>query len=333
MENKCFILSLVLSIFHTDCNCFKGLRKVIKTYLKTIGEPELKIIEDFQPSAWIYVENPSEKELLDLSDYFSLEIGLLEDAVDFYEVPRIEIEEGVTYIYTQFPYKLGIEVVTIPVLFVVGKDFFVTISEREFPFIERFTKERIDFYTTQKTKLFLQLFSQINATYNIFLRQIIRQVKSSRIQLEKIANKDVVQLVAHEEVLNNFMSVLVPTNNVLKRILSGRYVQLYDEDKDLLEDLFLDIGQLMEMCRSNLKNIANIRDAYSTIMTNNLNSVVKLLTSLTVVLMVPTLISSLYGMNVKLPFAGSPIAFVGILIFTFLLSLLILAIFIRKRFF
>ncbi|KKL16870.1 hypothetical protein LCGC14_2491250, partial [marine sediment metagenome] len=93
------------------------------------------------------------------------------------------------------------------------------------------------------------------------------------------------------------------------------------------------IGQLMEMCRSNLKNIANIRDAYSTIMTNNLNNVVKLLTSLTVILMVPTLISSLYGMNVKLPFAESPIAFVGILIFTFLLSLLILAIFIRKRFF
>ncbi len=306
---------------------------MIKTYIKTIGEPELKISDDFQLSAWIYVENPSERELLNLSERFSLDIGLLQDAVDFYEVPRIEKEDDVTYIYTQFPYKLGIDIVTIPVLFVIGKNFFVTISEREFPFIERFAKERIDFYTTQKTKLFLQLFSQINATYNIFLRQIIRQVKSSRIKLEKIANKDVVQLVAHEEVLNNFMSVLVPTNNVLKRILSGRFVQLFEEDKDLLEDLFLDIGQLMEMCRSNLKNIANIRDAYSTIMTNNLNSVVKLLTSLTVILMVPTIVSGFYGMNVKLPFAESPLAFIGISVFTFSLSLLILAIFIRKRFF
>ena len=306
---------------------------MIKTYIKTLGEPELKILDDFKPSGWTYVENPSDTELLKLSQHYGLDIGLLKDAADFYELPRIEIEKGVTYIYTQFPYKLGADVVTIPVLFIIGKNFFVTVSEKEFPFIKHFTSERTDFYTTQKTKLFLQLFYQINRTYSIFLHQIMRQVKSSRIKLEKITNNDVVQLVIFEEVLNNFMSILVPTKNVLNSVLSGRYMQLFEEDKDLLEDLFLDIGQLVEICRANLKNIVNIRDAYSTIMTNNLNNVVKLLTSLTVILMVPTLISSLYGMNVQLPFAESPLAFIGITLLTLLLSLVLFIVFIRKRFF
>lgn len=307
---------------------------MIRYYLKTLKETKLKELTVFEPGAWVLVENPTEAELTGLANQFSVDIGMLKDAIDFYEVPRIQIEDSSTFIYTQFPYEGGTEhIVTIPTLFVMGRDFLITISNKRFPNLDRFLEERVEFYTTQKTKLFLQLFSQINGAYNSYLTRIIRQVKSSRIKLEKIENRDIVQLVAHEEVLNNFLSVLIPTSNVLSSILSGRFLRLFEEDKDLVEDLYLDIGQLIEICKSNLKNIVNIRDAYSTIMTNNLNSIVKLLTSLTVVLMVPNIVSGLYGMNVKLPFAHSPLAFFGIVSVTALVSVFVLVFFITRRWF
>ena len=306
---------------------------MIKIYKKLIKDDSLKVLTDFESNAWVHVVGPTESELEVVSKRFSIDIGLLRDAVDFYELPRIEVEDSTTFIYTQFPYNDGNNIVTVPVLFVIGRNFFITVSDKEFPGIKLFTDEKVDFYTTQKTKLFLLLFSQINTTYNAFLLRIIRQIKSSRIKLEKIKNKDVLQLVTSEEILNNFLSILVPTNNVLKSLLTGRFLRLFEEDEDLVEDLFLDSGQLIEQIRSNLKNIVNIRDAYSTIMTNNLNSVIKLLTSLTVILMVPNIISGLYGMNVSLPFSQSPLAFFALTLTIVIFSVLIFVLFLAKRFF
>jgi len=306
---------------------------MVRVFIKTLKESDLRELDHFEPGAWVMVESPTEEELKDVSERFSIDLGLLKDAVDFYEMPRIEIEDSVSFIYTQFPHEAGTHIVTIPVLFVVGRDFFITVSNKRFPNIDRFLEGQLDFFTTQKTKLFLQLFSQINWAYNKFLTRIIRQIKSSRIKLEKIKNEDIIQLVGHEEVLNNFLSVLAPTNNVLNSILTGRFVRLFEEDKDLVEDLSLDIAQLVEICKSNLKNIVNIRDAYSTIMTNNLNRIVKLLTSLTVVMMVPNIISGLYGMNVRLPLAESPVAFVWLTISMLVISIIVLILFIVRKFF
>ncbi len=306
---------------------------MVRVFIKTLKESDLRELDHFEPGAWVMVESPTEDELQDVSERFSIDMGLLKDAIDFYEVPRIEIEDSVTFIYTQFPHEAGKHIVTIPVLFVVGRDFFITVSSKRFPNIERFLEGQFEFFTTQKTKLFLQLFSQINWAYNRYLTRIIRQIKSSRIKLEKIKNEDIVQLVGHEEVLNNFLSVLAPTNNVLKNILTGRFVRLFEEDKDLVEDLSLDIVQLVEICKSNLKNIVNIRDAYSTIMTNNLNSIMKLLTSLTVVMMVPNIISGLYGMNVRLPLADSPLAFLWLITSMIIISIMVLVLFIIRKFF
>ena len=306
---------------------------MVRVFIKTLKESNLRELDHFESGAWVLVESPTEDELKDVSERFSIDMSLLKDAIDFYEVPRIEIEDSVTFIYTQFPHEAGTHIVTIPVLFVVGRDFFITVSSKRFPNIESFLEGKIEFFTTQKTKLFLQLFSQINWAYNRYLTRIIRQIKSSRIKLEKIKNEDIVQLVGHEEVLNNFLSVLAPTNNVLRSILTGRFVRLFEEDKDLVEDLSLDIAQLVEICKSNLKNIVNIRDGYSTIMTNNLNSIMKLLTSLTVVMMLPNIISGLYGMNVKLPFADSPLAFVGLTTGMIVISIMVLVLFIFRKFF
>jgi len=155
----------------------------------------------------------------------------------------------------------------------------------------------------------LQIFSRINQVYNKFLTDISKNVRSVSVKLEKIENKDVIRFVNFEIILNDFLTALNPINNLLQDLLSGKFLKLYEKDKDLIEDLSLGTGQLIERCRADLKTIVNIRESYSTIITNNLNRVIKLLTALTIILTIPTIIASIYGMNVRLPLADNPLAF------------------------
>ena len=304
---------------------------MIKIYHKNIKENRLKILNKFKVGSWIYVENPSKEELKHLAKSFHLEKGLLKDALDPNEVPRMEVEKSTTYIFTRIPYSEKSKVSTMPVLVALGKDFLITISQQPLPLLDKFINGEVDFYTTQKTKLLLQIFSEINASYNVFLNNINRRVRAMSIELEKINNKDIVQFVTFEGNINDFLSALVPTNAILKNILSGKFLKLYEKDEELTEDLFLANGQFIESCRTILKTIVNVREAYSTIMTNNLNRVIKLLTALTIILTVPTIIASFYGMNVRLPFADNPLAFFVILGLTILISVFLLAIFIKNH--
>ncbi len=304
---------------------------MITIYQKTVKDPNLRQLDNFQTGSWIYVENPTNDELDQLAEQFTLERDLLEDAKDVYEVPRQEIENGTTYIFTRVPYEEEATVTTIPVLLIMGSNFVITVTQRKLPFLEKFTSGSATFYTTQKARLFIQLFHQINSEYNKFIININKQVRSIHIKPQNIENSDIVRFVSFENILNDFLAALVPTSNILKDLLSGKYLKLYEKDTDLIEDLFLANGQLIEICRANIKNISNIRNAYSTIMTNDLNRVIKFLTALTIVLSVPTMVASFYGMNVALPIAGDPLAFWWIVGGTFILLVVLAALFKKNR--
>ena len=189
---------------------------------------------------------------------------------------------------------------------VITSSCLVTVSQRELPFKVVDISEKFDFTTTQKTKLFLQLLTEINSIYNQAINSINRKVRSYGIHLGRVTNEDIVQFVYFETILNDFPSNLIPMNQALGNLLSGKTMRLYDEDKDLIEDLVLASGQQIESARVNLKTIVNIRQAYTTIVTNNLNRVIRLLTALTIILTVPMIVASFYGMNVDV--AGGRLA-------------------------
>ena len=307
---------------------------MVNYYFKSVRDEQLKKIGKFKTGSWIYVEDPDKKELSQLAKKLSLETGHLTDSTDPYEVPRLEIEKEAVYIFTRIPFSLENKIekiTTVPLLVIISNNFIMTICQKPLYFIDKFLEGNIDFSTTQKTKLFLLIFSQINSSYNRNLTRIIRQVRTISIHLENIKNHDIVQFVMFEAVLNDFLSALNPTNNILKQLLSGKILKLYENDKDLTEDLFLSNNQLIERSQMNLNIISNIRNAYSTIMTNNLNRVIKFLTALTIILNVPMIISSFYGMNVALPLAGSPLAFWQISSFTLIITLILLLIFSKNR--
>ena len=302
---------------------------MIKIHYRNLRDKKIQQIDDFRVGAWVHVEDPTEEELQIVKEKFNLDEGLLRDATDQYEVPRMEVEDEVSYIFSRYPYSKNNRVSTSPILFILADKSLISISKDPFPLLEGFLKREL-VYTTQKTKLFIQLFALMNNSFNTYLHSISRETRSSTYELEKISNKDIAQSVNYEQIISDFHLALVRTNVVLKNLLSHKLIRLFEEDRDLIEDLFLNNDQLIQLSKENLRSIVNIRDAYSTIMTHNTNRVIRFFTSVTVILTIPTIIASVYGMNVDLPFAGSPFAFLGVTIAIVIVSLGLIVMFLMN---
>ncbi len=307
---------------------------MIRYYYKTVRSKGLQILDEYKSGCWVYAEQPSEAELDALAEELSLDRGILTDIHDEDEMPRVERQKDATYMFTRFPYTTADhQLATTPVLLVLKDNVLLTISQQRLARIDHFLNDKIEFYTTQRTKLMLQILDQIVDQYEVKLNSISRQIKSirSRLRVEEIRNKDFVDFVLIEDILNEYLSALTPTNSILRRLLVGKHIKLHDEDEDIVEDLLLNNEQSVEACKSNLKTIVNIREAYSTIMSNNLNRVIRLLTVLTVIISVPTLISSIYGMNIDLPLKDTEGAFLLIMLTSLTISLFLLFLFRRSR--
>lgn len=290
----------------------------------------LQVLLEYKVGTWISVEDPTEKELIDLASNLNLEEDILLDSLDPFEVPRIEKEGNVTYVFTRFAHKLGDKITTSPLLIVISTSFVMTISVKALPFIDKFLEGKIDYFTTQKTKLLMLFFVEMHKDYQRLVNAIHKNIRNISSDLEQIDNKDIGTFVRFETLFNDFLFGLEPTTLALKKFASGKYVKLYDEDKDLIEDLLVDNEQLIRLCKSNQKGILNIRESHSSVLSNNLNKTMKLLTSVTLILTIPTMVFSFYGMNVRLPLESHPLAFLLILAGTLIVSFSLLAFF-NKR--
>jgi magnesium transporter len=301
---------------------------MLQIVYRNIHDKELQKLDTYRIGSWVVIHEPTSEDLGRVEKRYNLDASLLRDALDQHEVPRMEIENGIIYIFSRYPFQRQNHLTTAPILFVIGKEFIVSISKEKCASLDGFIKGGV-FHTTQKTKLFLQLFTLINNAYNTYLHSISRQVASAY-DLETINNKDIVEFVNYERVLSEFHLALVRTNAVLNGLLAHNYIKLYENDRDLMEDLFLSNDQLIQLSDQNLKSIVNIRDAYSTIITNNTNRVIRFFTSVTVILTIPTIIGSLFGMNVRLPYESHPFAFAGIMIFIVLITIALVFMFLKN---
>lgn len=286
--------------------------------------------EHFKKNSWIYVENPTDDERDFLVDEFDLDPSLLQDAADIHEVPRFEIENKTLYIFTRFAYSAADLIDTTPLLIVMKNDCLITISTIRFPRLDHFIGGKIEFSTNHRNLLLTKLLLQINETYVSYLNNISKRLRIFSTRVQKIRNRDIIQFVNTENVLYDFNTALVRIEAMYNSLLTRRILSLTEDERDLLEDATLATNQLIQITRESLRTMVNIREAYSTIMTNNLNRVIKLFTSLTVILTLPTIVGTFYGMNVTLPFAQSPFAFYGIVGATLAISLLAIAIFVKN---
>lgn len=285
---------------------------------KTLKDQKLKQLPEFKVGCWVHLESPTKEELSMISKKLDLDIGHLNDSLDPNEVPRFEAEGKTYYIFSRVPTNENRETSSSTVvLFVYHDQFLLSVSPQKNTLFQPFMNNELDFFTTQKIKLLIQFFKHIDMKYNLLLNLLNRNIQVASVRTEKITNRNIIELVTHEYQLNNLLNASIRNNSILNTLLNGKYFDLFKDDRELIEDLFLNSGQLIELAKSSLTNVKNIRDAYSTIMTNNLNRVIKFFTSLTIVLTIPTIIASFFGMNVVIPGSNHPLSFMLIILFTF----------------
>ena len=309
---------------------------MITYYYKNIRSKKVSILDEYRAGAWVCVESPSQDEIQKLTNKFQLDPGHMNDILDDEEMPRLEKEGDVTYIFVRYAYtNEDRELTTAPLLFVVSKEIFITIASEKLPRLQRFTSGKIDFSTTQRTKLLLQIMDQIVDQYESFINNISRQIKiiRSRLRAQDVANQDFIDFVLIEDELNEFLSAMLPTTAILRRLMLGRHIPLFADDEDLVEDLLLNNEQSIEGCRSNVKSIVNIREAYATITSNNLNRTMKVLTAATMLIALPNVFFGMYGMNVNLPFQQEAWAYTFVLAITLIATIVVIVLARTRRIF
>ena len=204
---------------------------------------------------------------------------------------------------------------------------------REHQVLDQIIDNKVELLTTQKTKTFLRILEQINRSYRLQLNQVSKRVLQVRSKLKQneISNFEFVSFIELEEDLNEFLTALQPQSAVLVSLRTGRYMKLYEDDQDLIEDLTLNTTELIELTKSRLRTLVNIRQAYDTIATNNLNKTFKHLTSIGIFLTVPMIIAGFWGTNVAVPFREYRHAFSILIILTVALTLLTIIYFKKRR--
>lgn len=306
---------------------------MITHYFRTLKDEKIKEVSDIRAGVWTHVEAPGEAELEQLTNDFALDAAIVADARDLFEVPRFERSGSVAYFFTRYPFDdTDEDIDTAPLLIVMGESFVITISQRKVPFLEKMIKKS-EVITTQKAKFFIQIMTGLTTAFDTELVRMRRAVHKDRVSLQNIGSKDITRLVGYEHALNEAIAAIVPTNAWLQQITNGNYMQLFTDDVELMEDLMIANSQLVESSKMLLKTIQNIRSATEAILTQSLNNTIKLLTALTIILTVPTLVSSLYGMNVGLPLMNNDNAFWAILVVIVAAMALMVYFFRRKGWF
>lgn len=306
-----------------------------RIFYRSAKSPALEELTEVVDGAWLHYESPNPEELEALAKDYKLDIDLLNDGIDPNESPRIERDGDSTFIFTRFCLPEAEKMTTAPLLIIYTSGVVITISQQQFTSLDQLLTSRYNVITSKRAQLVLQILSEVNNGYKRRINVASRRIWQSRAQLNKdqIDNKDFIAFIDIEEDLNDFLLVLEPMSAVLNNLLNGRFMRLYEEDKDLIEDLSLSALELTQLAQSRLNTLRNIREAYSTITANNLNKVFKLMTSITILMGIFTLITGIYSMNIALPAAHNPNAFWIILGITFTLIGIVAAYFKKNRWF
>jgi magnesium transporter len=282
---------------------------------KTVDKNLFKL-EKIEDDAWISLVNPSEEEIDFVKEQLNIEMDFLRAALDEEEYSRIEVEDEHVLILIDMPTadKEDEHLVysTLPFAIILTEKNIVTVCLKDSYIIDQFEKNSVrSFYTTKRYRFVLQLLFKISKRYLLYLKQIDRMSSDVERQLHKsMKNRELIQLLDLEKSLVYFTTALKANEIVLEKMMRLDAIKLYEEDEDLLEDVIIENKQAIEMATIYSNILSGMMDAFASVISNNLNGVMKILTSITIVMAIPTMIASFYGMNIAwLPIANSPNAF------------------------
>lgn len=312
---------------------------MIRMYRTDLETNQMEKVKDMKRGTWINLINPTDNEIKYVCEEIKIKEDFIRYALDSEEKARIDIEEDddtiLFIIDIPVTEKSDNSVIysTMPIgIIVVRDDYFITVSLHETKLISNFEKGKIKgFYTYKKSRFLLQIMYNNSSEYLAYLNRINKETEIAESVLKtSMKNKELLKLLSLEKSLVYITTSLRSNEAVMERTLKVKNIKLYDEDEDILEDAIIENKQALEMSKIYSDILNGTMDAYASIISNNLNGVMKFLTSITIVLAVPTMISSFWGMNVELPLQNSPIGFIAMVALATLSTLLVI-LWLRKK--
>ncbi|MGC9310895.1 MAG: CorA family divalent cation transporter [Candidatus Aenigmatarchaeota archaeon] len=297
------------------------------TYFKrTVRGRKMAASDMFSVGSWISAINPSDEEINYLAERFGLNEQNLRSGLDKNEIPRVEFEEEATYIIVKVISK-G-ELLPDTILIAISGDFILTLSGRRPSFVKRIFDRNIKIITTQRRNTLIKFLLMINEDFEKETFETIRIVNAKKGEMKEIGEKELKTLLQQEEKLNALVNSYNYARVVYDKLL--KKIEFFEEDQEIMEDLIIESEQGLDLCKSSLRTISNIRNYQTVLLSTKTNRTITILTIVTIFFSVSTAIFGFYGMNVALPFEEAPFVYAYIAFFSILAGLLISAYFLRS---
>lgn len=309
-------------------------------YFKNINQQTVEIDKP-ESGAWINVSPPlKQEEFSELSENLEIPIDFLTDSLDIDERSRFEEDDNVKLIVIKTPTENNsfnesdAYYITIPICIILTHNQIVTVNSFDNPAIKKFLNTFPNKDTGKKNMMVLKIFEKITQAYMQYLKEINqrRNLMEQKLYASN-RNEELLELMRIQKSLVYFVTALKSNEILLMKIARTNFLPLDEEEKELLDDLIVDISQGLEMANIYTNILSSTLDAFASIISNNLNNVLKRLTSITIILSLPALVTGIYGMNVKIPFQDSPHAFYIPLILSIGISIIISWYFLKKKWF
>lgn len=286
---------------------------MIQVYKHSNGHLEDNIsLASAEKGSWIHVVNPDSEDLQLVSMVTEIPTDVLKTALDTEERSHVEIEDNYIFVVINIPIILETDSYdTLPLGIFITPDFIITLCIQETEVMRAFTENKYPlFYTFKKTRFLFQILYRSATLFLRYLMQINRRTDDiEEILRHSMRNKEFFLLLELQKSLTYFTSALRSNGIVMERLMRLRrntslhhLIKMYEEDEDLLEDVIIENKQAIEMVEMYSNILMNMSDTFASIISNNLNLVMKFLASITIMLAVPTIIFSLWGINVPVPF-------------------------------
>ncbi len=298
--------------------------------------------ETAESGCWIALTNPTAAEITEIAEGYNIDPEHLKAPLDEEERSRIETEDNYSLVLVDIPV---IEernekdwYVTIPMGIIMTEEIIVTVCLEDTPVLTAFMDNRVrDFHTYMKTRFILQILYKNASLFLQYLRIIDKKSEVVERKLHKSQkNQELIELLELEKSLVYFTTSLRSNEVVFEKLLKNEKIKKYPEDTELLEDVIIENKQAIEMANIYSGILSGTMDAFASVISNNLNIVMKFLATITIVMSIPTMVASFYGMNVNsagMPFADHPHGFSIVLVFTLVLSLAVAWVFSKKDLF
>ena len=288
-------------------------------------------LETLEKGAWINIVDPTPYELKVVAGLTEVEPDFLRSALDDEERSHTDVEEGSIMVLTNVPITTESEegFDTLPLAIILTDEYIITVCLEDTPVMAEFNERTAKLFRTYKKTQFLFQILYKSATYFLkYLRQISKTSDEIEEQLRhSMRNREILRLLELQKSLTYFNAALRSNGTVLDKLLRLRsnhsvspILKIYEEDEDLLEDVIIENKQAREMVEMYSKILARLADTFSSIISNNLNMVMKFLAGVTIILAIPTVVSSFFGMNVPVPMEESGYGFVCVIFIAVVLS-------------